>query len=103
MRGTDGGSIFARCALLPNNFGQKIPPPEYLVHDDFEIMSLIVIDRHPDTTVLGEQFAQQLQPRPDHGQPLAMFQLIAIMLKGDRKSTRLNSSHYGASRMPSTS
>src|SRR3546814_11679926 len=82
MRGTDGGSIFARCALLPNNFGQKIAPPEYLVHDDFEIMSLIVIDRHPDTTVLGEQVAQQLQPRPDNGQTMAMFQISVLMLKG---------------------
>src|SRR3546814_2012391 len=60
----------------------KIPPPEYLVHDDFEIMSLIVINRHPNTAVLGEQFAKQLQPRPYHGQLLAMLQIIVIMLKG---------------------
>src|SRR3546814_15238165 len=75
---TQSQPVIGTNPLLPKYINYKIPPPEYLVHDDFEIMSLIVINRHPNTAVLGEQFAKQLQPRPYHGQLLAMLQIIVI-------------------------
>src|SRR3546814_18734953 len=62
---TQSQPVIGTNPLLPKYINYKIPPPEYLVHDDFEIMSLIVINRHPNTPVLGEQFEKQPQPRSE--------------------------------------
>src|SRR3546814_5672841 len=48
--------------------------------------------------ILGEEFAQELDLGGRH-----VDQLLHCSVEGvDRKSTRLNSSHYSASRMPSS-
>lgn len=75
-------SVFPRIPLLPDIRCNKIPPPEDLIHDDLQVVPLVVIDGDPDTAILGEQLPQQFQPRVDHREPLGMFEVVVVMLEG---------------------
>ena len=66
----------------PNETGHEISPPEHLIHQYFQIVTLAVIDAHPDGAILAEQLTQQFQTRPHHGEPFGMFQRVIIMLEG---------------------
>lgn len=45
-------------------------------------MPLVVINRHLDRPVFRLQLPQQFQARPYHGEPLAVFQIVLVMLEG---------------------
>jgi len=68
-------------SLLPQTIRYKIPAPKHLVHQHFEVVPLVVVNRHPDGAVLAQQFAQELQARQHHAEPLAVLQVVVVMLK----------------------
>ena len=72
-------SVYAFCHTI---FATKLPRPKHLIHDHLEIMRLVVINRDPDAPVLGQQIAQQFQPRVHHRQPLAVLQVVVVVLEG---------------------
>ena len=74
--------ICRRSAFLPNNIPNKIRTPKHLIHYNLKVMSFIVVDGHPDRAVLGQQIAQQFQPRPHHGEPARMLQIVVVVLEG---------------------
>jgi hypothetical protein len=74
-------SCIWRSSLLPKNINYKIPPPKHLIHHHLQIMSLIIINAHPNTPLLAHQLPQQLQPRIHQTQPRRMLQIIIIMFK----------------------
>ena len=45
-------------------------------------MPLVIVDRHPDRAVLGQELAQQHQPGHDHRQPLRVFEAVVVMFEG---------------------
>ena len=67
--------------LLPYGVRHKIPPPKHLIHQHLEVVPLVVVDGHPDRAVFTQQIAQNLQTRQHHAQPLAVFQVVVVMLK----------------------
>jgi hypothetical protein len=75
-------SIFPRVPLLPDIRGNEVPPSENLVHDDLEVMPLVVVDADPDRAVLAQELAEKLEPRHDHGQPLRVLEVVVVMLEG---------------------
>ena len=50
--------------FLPNNVGNKIPPPKHLVTQHLQIMALIVVNANPQRTILSEQPPEDLQSVP---------------------------------------
>ena len=44
-------------------------------------MPLVVVNRHPNTAVLPKQFAQELQARQHHAEPLGVLQVVVVMLE----------------------
>ena len=41
-------SILSRMGFLPKHVSYEVLPPEHLIHNDLEVMRLIVVNRHPD-------------------------------------------------------
>ena len=64
------------------NIRDKIFSPEDFVADDFEVMSLLVVDGNKNRAVVGEEVAQKLQPRIHHGKPFAVLEIVVVMLEG---------------------
>ena len=56
------------------------------------------------TELLREHSARQTRRLADYASahPTALAELLQLFWYGDRKSTRLNSSHFQVSRMPSS-
>ena len=44
-------------------------------------MPFVVINRHPYGIIFCEKLAQKLQSRRDHRQPLAMLEIVIVMIK----------------------
>ena len=44
-------------------------------------MSLIVVELHPNGTVFGQQISQQFEPRPHHGKPARVFEIVVVVLE----------------------
>jgi len=49
--------IFTLHTMLPNNIAKEIFATEHLIHDDFQIMRLIIVNRYPNASVFRQQFA----------------------------------------------
>ena len=81
MHGRYIRSILSREGLLPKYVGHEISSSKHLIHNDLEIVRLIVVNRHPNRPILCQQVPQQFQARPHHRQPLAMFEIVVVMLK----------------------
>ena len=67
---------------MPNYICNKIPAPKYLIHCYTQVRFFIIINRNPDTAILGQQVAQQFQARVDQAQPGGMLQAVVVMLEG---------------------
>ena len=67
MRLTNLKARVRRSSLLPKNIRNKILPSENLVHDDLEVMDLVVVDGDPDRAVLGEEVAEEFEARVHEG------------------------------------
>ena len=68
--------------FLPNNVGNKIPPPEHLITQYLQIMALVVVNGDPQRTILGQQPPDDLQPVPHQRQPDGMLDPVVIMGEG---------------------
>jgi len=68
--------------LLPNEGRVEVSTPEHFVHDDLEVVPLIVVDGHPDRAILGQKIAEQFQPGPHHGEPLRVLKVVVVVLEG---------------------
>src|SRR3546814_10403628 len=88
---TQSQPVIGTNPLLPKYINYKIPPPEYLVHDDFEIMSLIVINRHPNTAVLGEQFAKQLRSEEHTSELQSLMRISYAVFCLKKKNDKIRS------------
>mgnify|MGYP006196653271 CR=1 FL=1 len=44
-------------------------------------MPLVVVDGHPDRPILAQQLPQHLQTRQHHAQPLAVLQVVVVVLE----------------------
>ena len=68
----------------------------------------LTFDLDPAKTIVGSKLtiernaSQPLQPLRLHGEGLNLLRVLADGESVDRKSTRLNSSHFVPSRMPSS-
>ena len=67
--------------LDPDDGVNKLAATEYLVHQHLEVMRLIVVDSDPNTAVLRQQIAQEHQPGIHHREPLAVFELVVVVLE----------------------
>ena len=83
-----GNSLFY-CLVLSTVF---IAAAGYIINDYFDVKTDLI--NHPDTVVVDKAIKRRW----------AIILHITFTFVGiiDRKSTRLNSSHYGLSRMPSS-
>ena len=75
------GGVSRRISLLPYHRRYKIRAPEHLVHQHLEVVRFVVVNRDPDAAVLSQQFPQQHQTRIHHAQPLAVLQLVVVVLE----------------------
>ena len=67
--------------FLPNNVGNKIPPPKHLVTQHLQIMALIVVNANPQRTILSEQPPEDLQSIPHQRKPDGMLHPVVVMGK----------------------
>ena len=44
-------------------------------------MPFVVVNRHPNAAVFSQEFAQQLQARQHHAEPLGVFEVVVVMLE----------------------
>ena len=79
---TQSRSKIGRSSFLPNNICYKVLSSKDFVHGDLEVVGLIVVNVYPDRTIFCQQVSQEYQPRPYHPQPLGMFKVVVVMLKG---------------------
>src|SRR3546814_627553 len=100
MESTAGGAAFGRHRRLRQASGQILSVFQHVAELFQETVEVDRTDLHVD---LGAEAlvtaAQHLAVPVEPGQRRPLLQL---QRHGDRKSTRLNSSHYCASRMPSS-
>ena len=68
--------------FLPNNVGNKIPPPKHLITQHLQIMALVVVNGDPQRTILGQEPPDDLQPIPHQRQPDGMLDPVVIMGEG---------------------
>ncbi|OIQ86934.1 hypothetical protein GALL_311930 [mine drainage metagenome] len=77
----DRGGIATAIEILPDDRRNKRLSSEHLVHEDFEVMPFSLVNSDPDRAVLGQQLPQQHQARIHHRQPLAVLQLVVVVLE----------------------
>ena len=75
-------SILSGVGLLPKHISHEVSSSEQLIHDDLEVVRLVVVDGNPDRAVLRQQIAQEFKTRPHHCQPLCRFEIDVVMLEG---------------------
>src|SRR4030067_1395539 len=80
--------ILRRKLLLPNHIRNKIVSPKHLIHDNLEIVCLVVIDGNPYASVFRKQFSQQLQTRIHQRKPLCMLKIIVVVLESASRVIR---------------
>ena len=73
---------FRGIVFSPDDGIDEVPAPENFIHDDLEVMSLVVVDGYPDRAVLRQQIMQEFEARPHHRQPPRMLQIVVVMLEG---------------------
>ncbi len=88
MHGRHIRSVLSCEGLLPKYVSHEISSSKHLIHNDLEIVRLIVVNRHPNRPILRQQVAQQFQARPHHRQPLAMFEIVVVVLEGRARVVR---------------
>ncbi len=71
-----------RDPLLPDHIGNKVSPIKQLVQNHLHVVGFVVVNAHPDRTILGEELPEQLQTRPHHPQPLGVLKIIVVVLEG---------------------
>ena len=64
--------VLWRILLLPHYTRDKILFTKDFIHNHSQAVGLVVVDRHKNCAIIAQQFAQQLQARPDHTQPLVV-------------------------------
>ena len=71
--------VLAGFSVMPYKRSDKIALPKNFIEQHPQPMLLVVVDGNKNHAVLGQQFAQQLQPRPHHAQPLLMPLLVVAV------------------------
>ena len=75
--GEELGVVFS--TFFPNYLDNKVLLPKHLIHQRPQMMHLIVINRDEDRAVVGQQLAQELQPREHHAAPLVVAgEIVAV-------------------------
>ena len=78
---TDCRSYVWRISFLPNHTCYILFSAEYFIAKDFQIIPLVIINANPKAAVLRQKPPQNLQSRADQLQPLAMLQVVIVVLK----------------------
>ena len=68
--GDEAGVVLA--GAFPHERTDEVVLAEHLVHQQAQPVDFVVVDGNEDRAVVAQEFAQQLQPRQHHAQPLVV-------------------------------